>query len=239
MSNTDKSLVKDICQNIKLYRQIQYPDTKRMDFYIGITDSEDIVSKIESGRNMPKAEFLLKLSKKYNVTADYFVKSGFHFSKDYSKITNILDTMAINSKYQFMQKINYLKCEIFTTIDPFDLKVINIYETGIKLRGKILHNTRIKRNMTIPELSRLINRAESTIARMEDGSGSTSLYTWIEISKLFHIPIDYFLFTDLDNYEPSVNLVIDYLIHDTFYDLDEEQRNLMYSIATQYKHTIS
>lgn len=117
--------------------------------------------------------------------------------------------------------------------------MINIYETGIKLRGKILHNTRIKRNMTIPELSRLINRAESTIARMEDGSGSTSLYTWIEISKLFHIPIDYFLFTDLDNYEPSVNLVIDYLIHDTFYDLDEEQRNLMYSIATQYKHTIS
>lgn len=235
MSNTDVSLVKDICKNIKLFRQVQYPNTKRMDFYIDITDSEDIVSKVESGKNMPNIVFLLNLSKKNNLPADYFVRSGFHSSRKYPKINEILDDMSLNNKYLFVHKLNYLKYEIFTDVKTQELKSINIHETTKRLRGKILHNTRIKHNLSTLELSKLLNRAQSTINRMENGSGEISVYIWIKISRLFHIPIDYFLFSELSDYEPSIKLVIDYLVYDTMHDLTEEQRNIMYDISNHFK----
>lgn len=238
MANTDNYLVKQIGNTIKFYRKSTYPDIKCMDFYTGITESDDKVRKIEAGKSMPDFDFLIKLSKQYQLPVDYFTMSGF---KTPDSAVTILDDihsltkdMDLQSQYEFIQKLNMIKYQIFTNIDADDLQSVSINETDKKLRGILLKNARIKNKLSINELSELINRSISTLQRMEAGGGESSPYIWTKISRQFHIPMDLFLLNRIKKYNPNLQLVIDYLICDTFLGLSAEERSVMYSIAEHY-----
>ena len=240
MSYTDNSILKQIGTKIKLYRKISYPDTPRMNFYEGITVSDDRVRKIESGICMPDFDFLVKLSYHNQLPVDYFTESGFHVPDSavdiISQIRKLTGKHSLQFQYEFIQELNMLKYSIFTSINSSDLHPISINETDKKIRGNILKNARIKGNMSVKELSSIIDRSPSTIHRMEAGSGDSSTYIWTKISREFSIPMDLFLLNRIKNYKPNLEYVIDYLICDTFLGLTPDERSLMFSIAKHYLH---
>lgn len=238
MANTDISLVKQIGNNIKLYRTFSHPKLKCMDFYSGITESDDKVRKIESGRCMPDFDFLIKLSKQSNLPIDFFTNSGFSIPDSATFIIDdfhsLIKDMNLQAQYKLLLELNMLKYHIFTEVDYALLQNINVNETEKKLRGILLKNARIKNNITLEKLSKLINRSISTIQRMEASSGETSPYIWVKISKQFGIPMDMFLLNRIKKFKPNLKLIIDYLICDTFLGLTSEERKIMYSVSEQY-----
>lgn len=235
MSNTDKKIVKTVCENIKYYRKSLCPDNKRMDFYANISENDDKISNIERGLTMPDFDFLVNLSISTRKTIDFFTQSGYVSRNRYKTAYEILEELSYKDQYQFMQEINVFKYQLFTSIDSSMLEAININETEKHLQGKLLKNARIKCDYSIPQLATLIDRSPSTISRMEKGSGETSPYVWIKISQLFNIPFDSFLFNRIKDYDINVRLIINHLVYDTFRGLDENEKTLMYSVMKYYK----
>lgn len=238
MANTDNTIVKQIGSKIKYFRKVYQPNTSRMDFYDGITLSDDRVSKIEAGVCMPDFDFLINLSIQYKLPVDYFTESGFQIPDSAIDIIKDIDALTNNYslqfKYEFLQELNILKYSIFTPTNYSELRSVTINETDKKLRGNILKNIRIKNKLSIDSLSSLIERSPSTIQRMEAGSGESSPYIWTKISKEFSIPMDLFLLNRVASYKPNLKHIINYLICDTFLGLTSEERATMLNIAKHY-----
>lgn len=235
MSKVDWDLVEDIGNTIRTFRETKYSNLSRMDFYKRISDSEDQIKKIEAGKAMPSFAFLVELSNKYQVPVDYFTKSGFHAKKKNQDAYHILEGMSLKEQYQFMQFVNTTKYLLFTTIPIKELRQIHILENEKSLCGDLLRNARVKSRISLSTLALKIGRAQSTVSRMEAGSGDTSSYIWAKISREFHIPLDSFLVERLSENSINFQIVIDHLIYDTFHGLNKEDRTLMLSVMETLK----
>lgn len=234
MSNTDSNIVRSIGNRIKEYRTLTNPLLRRMDFYIDISDSEDVVNKIESGKNMASFHFLVQLSKKTNHPIDKFCCSGMRKYHSTEKIIELLSDMSTDNQYQFLLELDYLKYSLLTDVDSEKLDKISIFEPEPKLFGKILHNERMKRHLSMKDMASLCDRSETTLARMEHGGGRTSPYIWVKISTIFHIPMDVFLFNRVRDLKPNMDKILEYLIRDIFADLDDNEFRYMYDTLLVY-----
>lgn len=225
----DENIKKEIGSKIKVYRKMKL-GLSRDKFIEGITEKYASIENIETGRSYPDIEFMVRLSNKYHQPICSFIDTGFN-ETDSGELSFLLEDYSDDDKYRILQKLNIEKhhglreisIEEFVNTDSRDIYPVNM--------GKLIHNERIKRNITCANLAERIGISGKTLSNIEHGNSTMSMGTLYRLCSELSLPLDYLLVDRLEDKSVAIN----YLLSDIFRDVNEHERKFLEKYIRLYK----